>query len=56
MFFLCLISMDSSCEKCHGTGVVKEADGSVHTCWICLAAGRMDTHSKKVDEFKQIKV
>ena len=48
--------MDKDCMKCHGTGIVKDANGSIHTCWDCLASGQMDTHSKRVDEFKQIKV
>lgn len=38
------------CKKCNGTGVVKEADGSVHTCWDCLINGRLDLHSKQVKD------
>jgi len=48
--------MNKDCPKCHGTGVVKEASGQIHTCWDCLNSGSMDTHSKEVSEFKQIKV
>jgi DnaJ-class molecular chaperone len=36
------------CPKCKGTGIVKEKDGSTHTCWDCLAAGKLDVHSKSV--------
>ncbi len=36
------------CDKCHDTGMMRDADGSVHTCWDCLAAGRLDSHSKNV--------
>ena len=38
------------CEKCKGTRVIKEADGSVHTCWECLQNGRLDMHSKHVKD------
>lgn len=34
------------CPKCNNTGIVKEKDGSVHCCFDCLAAGRMDEHDK----------
>jgi DnaJ-class molecular chaperone len=27
------------CPKCHGTGVVKEKDGTIHTCYDCLQRG-----------------
>jgi len=40
------------CLKCHGTGVVKEKDGSVHTCWDCLQNGRFDVHSNTVPDSK----
>ena len=38
------------CSKCENTGMVKEADGSVHVCWDCLQSGRLDVHSKKVPD------
>jgi DnaJ-class molecular chaperone len=38
------------CPKCKGTGIVKEKNGSTHTCWDCLAAGRLDVHSKNVKD------
>ncbi len=42
------------CDKCKNTGIVKEKDGSVHTCFDCLLAGRMDQHDvgKNSDEVK----
>ena len=46
------ICMVEKCPKCGGTGIVKEADGSVHTCWDCLREGRMDVHSEKVSDSK----
>jgi len=42
-----------NCPKCHGTGIVKEKDGSVHTCWECLESGDMDVH---VTEMKDTKI
>jgi DnaJ-class molecular chaperone len=44
--------MRNDCPKCHGTGMVKEADGSIHTCWDCLRDGSMDVHSSKVSDSK----
>jgi len=43
---------NKNCPKCHGTGMVKEADGSVHTCWECYGKGAMDQHSKEIKESK----
>lgn len=40
----------TECEKCHGAGFIREKDGSVHTCWDCLASGRLDNHSKIVKD------
>ncbi|MFH0831637.1 MAG: hypothetical protein V1886_02105 [archaeon] len=40
--------MEQQCPKCKDTGKVKEKDGSMHTCWDCLASGRLDQHSQKV--------
>ena len=40
------------CPKCHGSGFIKEKDGSVHTCWDCLANGRLDNHSKSLPDSK----
>ena len=44
--------MSDECLKCHNTGVVKEKDGSVHTCWDCLQKGQLDVHSDIVPESK----
>lgn len=41
---------DKNCPKCKGKGIVKEADGSVHTCWDCLLKGALDQHSKQIKE------
>ena len=41
---------NKNCEKCKGTGMCKEADGTVHTCWKCLQEGQMEQHSKDVKE------
>jgi len=36
------------CEKCNGTFKILGKDGTMHTCFDCLAAGRIDVHSKNV--------
>lgn len=40
------------CEKCHDTGIVKEKDGSIHTCWECMQAGRLNQHSDNLPDSK----
>jgi len=42
----------AKCPKCNGTGVVKEKDGTVHVCWDCLNAGRLDVHTKTLPDSK----
>ncbi|MEK6827476.1 MAG: hypothetical protein AABX99_03265 [Nanoarchaeota archaeon] len=44
--------MEERCPKCDNTGVVKEKDGSIHTCWACLQSGQLDVHSDKVPDSK----
>lgn len=44
--------MVDNCSKCHGTGKVKDKDGSIHTCWDCLQNGRLDIHSNNVPDSK----
>ncbi|GEM_PF-850433 len=41
---------DKFCQKCKNTGIVKEPNGQVHTCWDCLASGRLDNHSKDLPD------
>ncbi len=36
------------CEDCKDTGIVKEKDGNIHTCWKCLQEGRLGQHSDKL--------
>lgn len=43
-------SRSEKCQKCNGTGIVKEKDGSCHTCWDCMTAGRLDQHSENMPE------
>ncbi|MEK6890986.1 MAG: hypothetical protein AABX03_02515 [Nanoarchaeota archaeon] len=38
------------CGECKDTFVVKEKNGTVHTCWTCLQEGRLDAHSKKLPD------
>lgn len=42
--------MAEECPKCHGKGMIKEADGSVHTCWDCMLAGRLNQHSDELPD------
>ena len=42
--------VDTNCPKCHGTGMVKEKDGTIHTCFDCLSKGELNQHSKEVKE------
>jgi len=44
--------MNKDCQKCHGTGIVKEKDGSVHTCWECLQGGKLEVHSENLPDSK----
>jgi hypothetical protein len=44
------------CTKCNGTGKIKDADGTVHTCWECLIEGRLDNHSKKLPDRPDIRL
>ena len=45
---------DENCPKCKGTGIVKEKNGSVHTCFDCLAKGAMDQHDKKLKSAEEL--
>ena len=47
---------DPNCPKCHGTGKMRDKDGTIHTCWKCLEAGRLDNHSKKLPDHKMIRL
>jgi len=37
------------CEKCHGSGIVKERDGTVHVCFDCLNSDRLEQHGTPKD-------
>ncbi|MBS3088132.1 hypothetical protein J4226_06065 [Candidatus Pacearchaeota archaeon] len=37
-----------NCEKCGGTGRIKEKNGMIHTCFHCLESGGFDQHDKKL--------
>ena len=41
---------NENCQKCHGTGIVKDKDGTIHVCWNCLNSGKLDVHSKDLKE------
>ena len=44
------------CPKCKGTGIVKEKNGSVHTCFDCLLSGGMDQHDKNPKTAEDVKI
>ena len=44
------------CPECKDTGIIKEKNGSIHTCWTCLEKGRLDVHSKNLPNNKEIKL
>jgi len=46
----------NECPHCKNTGIVKEEDGGVHTCWKCLEEGRLDAHSKSLPDNEDIKL
>jgi DnaJ-class molecular chaperone len=48
--------MNDDCLKCHGTGLVKEKDGTIHTCFDCLAKGRMDQHDKNIKSAEELRI
>ena len=37
------------CPKCLDKGIIKEKDGTVHTCFDCLINGRFEQHGKVRD-------
>jgi len=37
------------CEKCRGTGIVKEKNGSVHVCFDCLENDVFEQHGNPKD-------
>lgn len=44
--------MDAECTKCKGSGIVKEKNGTVHICYDCLIAGKLDKHTEKIKDAK----
>jgi hypothetical protein len=46
--------MENTCQKCKGTGRVKEPDGTVHICFDCLFSGRLDQHDKNLKDAKEL--
>lgn len=42
------------CSKCHGERNIKEKDGTIHICFQCLAAGRLDQHDKKIKSAEEL--
>ena len=44
------------CPKCKGKGVVKEEDGSIHTCFDCLTQGDLDQHDKNLKSAEDLRI
>jgi len=42
------------CQKCKGTGRVKEKDGTIHICYDCLREGKLDQHDKKLKSGEEL--
>lgn len=37
------------CPKCQDRGMIKDKDGTVHTCFDCLNLNRFEQHGKPED-------
>lgn len=37
------------CKRCFGKGIIKEKDGTVHTCFECLLNDRFEQHGNPRD-------
>jgi len=45
---------DPNCNKCKGVGIVKEENGSIHTCFDCLMNGDLDQHDSKIKSAEEL--
>jgi len=45
------ISEAEVCADCQGTGIVKEKDGTNHTCWKCLSEGKLEQHTTNIKDY-----
>ncbi len=48
--------MEEDCPKCHGKKIIKEKDGTVHTCFDCLNRGQMDQHDKNIKSAEELRI
>lgn len=39
----------SECPKCQGAGIIKDKDGTIHTCFDCLKNDRFEQHGNPED-------
>ncbi len=44
------------CPKCHGTRIVREKSGTVHTCFDCLQNGKIDQHDKNIKSAEELRI
>jgi hypothetical protein len=42
-------SKNPNCPKCNGTGMVKDKDGTIHTCFDCLNGDQFNQHGNPKD-------
>lgn len=45
-----------NCPKCNGTKIIREKDGTVHTCYDCLLSGDMDQHDKNPKTAEDLRI
>ena len=51
-----MVIENALCPKCKNTFNIKEKDGTVHICYDCLIAGKMDQHDKKIRDAKDFNI
>ena len=44
------------CPKCKGKRIIKEKDGTIHTCFDCLSQGKMDQHDKNPKTAEELRI
>ncbi|MEM3091236.1 MAG: hypothetical protein QXU39_01075 [Candidatus Pacearchaeota archaeon] len=47
---------ENVCKKCGGKKIIKEKDGTIHTCFECLEKGRLDQHDKNPKTAEELRI
>ena len=50
------VDVINDCPKCKGTRVIREKDGTIHTCFECLEKGRLDQHDKNPKTAEELRI